>query len=801
MALKEYNKKRDFGKTREPQGKKDNSKGELPIFVVQKHSASRLHYDVRIEHKGVLISFAVPKQPSKSLSVKRLAIHVEDHPLEYANFEGDIPKGEYGAGHVVIWDSGHYTYPGLTDRGEIEKKVQHGIDKGHILIELQGTKLQGRFSFVKFKTEEKSDTWLFMKNKDVDEVGAESGPDKDTLSSISKQIAKLKLPKFVKKTVSPMLASKTDEPFSGDDWLYEIKYDGYRMIATTGKSARLLSRNGKDYTKKFPRIAEELSKLPFNAIIDGEVVVQDAEGKSSFSGLRRYLSAGKGEPLYYVFDLISYEGKDLTEQPLEDRKALLGQLITRGLVRYADHVATQGEQLFEKAKEMELEGIIAKRADSTYDPGTRTKDWLKIKADKEQTLAIVGYTLKKNHRSQIGSLAVAQTDGEDLHYLGRVGSGFTSDSGKELFTKLSALKRKTSPVQNPPDEDVIWVTPKLFCTVTYTEITDAGQIRHGVFRGISGKPVKTKSKRQQLVIQSDSEDVVITNPEKLIYPKPGYTKSDVANYYQSISKYILPHLKDRPISMHRFPNGVEQEGFFHKDLEHHPDWVKTYTVHSGSAGRDMRYLLINDEASLLYAANLGALELHPWHSAKGSINKPDWVILDLDPHGVSWQDVVTTAKLSKEVLDTLGIKSVVKTSGFVGMHIGIPLQAKYTYEQALTFMELLQRIVFDRLPDLTAIVRNPEKRKNKLYLDILQNARGQTIVAPYSLRPGADAPVSTPLSWDEVTPKVTPADFTLKTAPERFKERGDLWKDILGKGTDLEKVLRKAEKEFNVTQE
>jgi len=800
MALKEYQAKRDFQKTPEPKGGSKTGPDKLPIFVVQKHHASHLHYDVRLEHDGVLISFAVPKKPSTSLQVKRLAIHVEDHPLEYASFEGEIPKGEYGGGQVVIWDKGHYTYPGLADRKSIATRVQHGIDKGHILVELHGERLQGRFSFVKFKTDEKSDTWLFFKNKDEQDDGAEMQTTQPASSVLTKLKRKVKnLPRFTAKTPKPMLASRSDEPFSSEEWLYEIKYDGYRMLATTGEGAKLISRNGKDYSDKFPNITHDLQQLNYNAVMDGEVVIQDSDGRSDFSALQRFLRDGKGEPLFYVFDLLSYERADLTALPLLERKAMLAKLLGEGRVRYADHVERDGEQLFEKVREHQLEGVIAKRKDSDYQQGKRTTDWLKLKADQAMTVTIVGYTLKKGTRTQIGSLAVAKSDGKELHYLGKVGTGFSSETAKDLHTKLKALSRKTPPVADPPQEDIHWVTPKLYASVTYSELTDEGSIRHGVYHGLADKPIQSKSKRQQLVMHTDTEDVPISNPEKLLFPGPAYTKADVVKYYESVAPLLLPHLKDRPITMHRFPNGIEQEGFFHKDLEHHPDWVKTYTVHSGSADRDMRYLLINDTASLLYAAQLGTIELHPWHSHKGSINKPDWVILDLDPHGVSWKDVVTTAKVSKQILDTLDVPCVVKTSGFVGMHIGIPLAARYSYTQALDFMKILQRIIFDELPDLTAIVRNPDKRPNRLYLDILQNARGQTIVAPYSLRPGADAPVSTPLQWDEVKPSITPDKFTLKTTSDRFADTGDLWEPILGDGIDLEQVLNNVDKNFTVS--
>ncbi|KXK25887.1 MAG: putative ATP-dependent DNA ligase YkoU [candidate division WS6 bacterium OLB20] len=623
--------------------------------------------------------------------------------------------------------------------------------------------------------------------------------DPAAVEEVKRELAKLKLPDFRSKSMSPMLASVTDEPFSSKDWLFEIKYDGYRMLAVTGDEAKLLSRNGKDYSAKFPGIMKELRQMSFNAVLDGEAVVQDEQGRTDFGALKRYLSGGEGEALLYVFDILSFEGDDLTGIPLEDRKAAIERLLGDGYVRYAGHINGQGEQLFEQAENHNLEGIIAKRADSKYTPGERSRDWLKVRAEQELTAVIVGFTLQKGREDAIGSLALAQTDGSQLHYLGRVGTGFSAAEAHELYSKLQSIARKTPPVSDPPREEVIWVTPKLWCSITYTELTSDGRIRHGVYHGLRDKPSEGKAKAQ-LVLRTDGEDVTVTHPEKLIYPGPGYSKSDVAAYFKRIAPFILPHLKDRPISMHRFPGGVEQPGFFHKDLEHHPDYIQTYTVHSSSAGRDMRYLLIQDEASLLYAANLGAIELHPWHSRKGSINKPDWVILDLDPHGVTWEDVITAATVSREVLDMLGIKSCVKTSGFTGMHIGIPLGAQYTYEQALGFMKLLQRIVFDRLPDLTAIVRNPDKRKNRIYLDILQNARGQTIVAPYSLRPGADAPVSTPLEWDEVRPAVKPSDFTLATAPDRFEQKGDLWKPMLGKGINLADVLKRLEREFDVSE-
>lgn len=794
MSLKRYKQKRDFKKTPEPSGRKEQSAKSLPVFVVQKHSATRLHFDFRIEHQGVLKSWAIPKQPSNDVDVKRLAIHVEDHPLAYGKFSGTIPEGEYGAGKVEIWDHGTYTYPGLSERRQIDEMIKRGFKKQHLVLELHGKRLKGKYSLIKFTTEKK-DSWLFFKMKDDFAFEEDVIIDNTRLGKIVEEAAREG--KSVKSfpQMKPMLATLVNKPFSKKGWVFEIKLDGYRALASLiGKEINLMSRNGIKLNDDYTEIIDSLRKLQFKCILDGEICVVDEQGISKLGLLQQYKKTGKGQLVYFVFDLLYLEGYDLRECSLDFRKKLLKALIPDlHNVVYLDHIEKNGEKFFEIAKKENLEGIIAKKMNSKYESAKRSANWQKIKVSQELELYVAGYT--DSHAGPFGALVLAQKSGDKFQYMGRVGSGFTKLEQKKIFELITKNKMQVPPagIDTKTDPDAIWVKPQLKCRVRITEITNEGRLRHPVYIGLcERRKFIQKEKAVSKIIEG--HEVKITHPDKIYWPKHNYTKADMLDYYLAVSGMMVPYLKDRPITMRRFPEGVEQAGFFYKDFDdEHPSWIKTYKVPSESAGKVVDYFLCNNAAALLFMANLGTVEIHPWHSRVGSIDNPDYFVFDLDPHEVPYFALIKCALTLRHLLDELKIPSFIKTSGFLGLHIYVPLAAKYSYDQALRFGDIISAIINDRLPDITSRERSPEKRPHKIYLDILQNRKGQTIVAPYSIRPGKDATVSTPLHWEEVENKLNPAAFTIKTVLKRFEKEGDLWKGVLGKGIDLKTILKSLE--------
>ncbi|MFN8300231.1 MAG: DNA ligase D [Chitinophagales bacterium] len=844
MALTQYNKKRNFGKTSEPEGKLAHKKGKL-IFVVQNHHASHLHYDFRLEANGVLKSWAVPKGPSMNPNDKRLAMMVEDHPYNYKDFEGNIPEGNYGAGNVIVWDNGTYVPEEETDNPD--KTVEVGIRKGRLTVILKGKKLKGAFSLVKMHGRQEN-AWMLIKKKDdfaTDEditANEKSVISKKTLQQLAdkyhnekdgtpksekkKKVASKPKAKTKKQTVKkkpgrikPMLAELTEAPFDNPDWIFEPKYDGYRVLADCNgdNEVDLYSRNLLSFNEDFASIVNELKKINHDCLLDGEVVAEDEKGVSRFQLLQNFRNKLQGDLQYYVFDLLRLDGNDLTNLPLIERKELLRMLLKGAKLKhmhFSEHIAEHGIKFFEQAGKKGWEGIIAKDAQSTYSAGARNGDWQKIKITKEQETVICGITEPKGGRKFFGSLLLGVYQDAELQYVGNCGTGFNHAGLKDLYEKLKPLFVNKSPFSEriTGTADVQWIKPKLVCQVKFTEWTGDGSMRHPVFLGLRKDKKATEVKREipvdmkKKTAQSGNEAPVekdydkkvgkvtlkLTNQNKLYWPEDKITKGDLLIYYEEVADVMLPYLKDRPESLHRFPNGIKDSGFFQKDqdVDKLPDWVHTEQVYSESTKENIDYLICNDKAHLLFMANLGCIEINPWNSKIQTSENPDWMVIDLDPEDIDFKEVVKAAIETRKFLDKLEIESYCKTSGATGLHIFVPLAAKYEYEIVKNFAQLIAQNVNDKLPDTTSILRMPNKRKKKVYLDFLQNRRGQTLAAPYSVRPRPGATVSTPLDWSEVTAKLDPSKFTIKTTLQRLNKKGDLWKPVIGKGANLEKAIK-----------
>lgn len=766
MALKTYRAKRRFTKTTEPEGVR--SSASQWRFVVQKHAARHLHFDFRLEFGGVLKSWAVPKGPPLAVGDRRLAVHVEDHPLGYRTFQGRIPKGEYGAGTVKIWDQGTY---------EPLKGMQRGLKDGKIEVRLHGKKLKGDYVLVRMDGKIKNG-WLMMRMKA--KVKTRSNLKMD--SSIR---VKARMPEDVR----PMLAELVEESFDREGWIFEPKWDGYRAIAEIRNgSVRFYSRNGQGFEKKFSEIVDDLRRLPFKAILDGEVVALNSRGRPEFQLLQEYEKYRKGQLMYQVFDLLYFEGHDLRSIPLLDRKSLLEKLVADlERVKYTPHDERKGRAYLRRMSQLGFEGIMAKRADSTYHSGARSSDWQKIKVLARQEAVIVGYTEPRGARKYLGALILGIYDNDELRYVGHTGGGSDDRLLRELENVLKKLERKTSPFAQPPKTNapVHWVKPILVAEVKFQEWTREGIMRQPILLGLRADKIAPQ------VVRELPKAEGITHADKVFWPGEKITKGDLANYYLSISPYILPHLKDRPLSMKRFPDGIQGLSFFQKDQPKPPSWAKTIVVPSDSEEKSIRYLLCNDRRTLGYLAQLGAIELHPWLSRKKSLDKPDFMVIDLDPEAIGFDKVVKTARMVKDVLDELGAASFCKTSGSRGLHVCVPLGAKYSYQQSLLFAQLVASIAHERLPSITSLERSPAKRQRKVYLDCFQNRRGATLIVPYGVRPLRGAPVSTPLHWKEVKLGLDPKTFTIKTTSRRLARVGDLWKPVLGPGVNLSRILSK----------
>lgn len=808
MGLRNYIAKRRFDKTPEPKGKVEKKQKSELTFVVQEHHASQLHYDFRLELDGVLKSWAIPKGPSMNPHDRHLAVRVEDHPYEYRTFEGTIPKGNYGAGNVIIWDKG--TYEPYHNSPNDEVTLRKELENGHLTFIMHGKKLNGEFALIQMKN--KNDEWLLIKKNDSF-ASKEDITDKDRSVVSGKVVDEgtvdvstypaIKQPWNVK----PMLCTLTTEPFTKDGWIFEVKWDGYRAIGSKYNSkTTLYSRANNDFASHYPAITKALDTLEHNVILDGEIVVTDKEGVPHFEWLQNWRREPQGELNYFVFDILWYDGHDIRDMPLVDRKKLLKTILpAKSPLHYSDHVEKEGEALFSSIKQRGLEGVVAKQAHSLYRENNRGEAWLKIKTHLRQEVVIGGFTEPRGSRKYIGSLLVGVYENGRLIYTGHSGGGIPDAQRKLLLEQLKRFKQKTSPFNEEPKSNapVTWVTPNLVCEMSFSEWTSEGYMRHPVYEGLrpDKKPTNVHREKPQSLttIKANTEPhsksrVPFTHLDKVFFPKHGYTKGDMVTYYESVASYILPYLKDRPHSLLRQPNGIEEDGFFQKNMEHLPDWIPSVDIFSESNNTDLHWIKGGKLATLLYMVQLGCVEINPWSSRIQHLDNPDWLVVDLDPEGRSFDDVVIVAQEVKKVCDEWHIVSLPKTSGKTGIHIYIPLGAKYSFDQSKNVAHLIALEVNKRLPKLTSVERMPDKRQQRIYIDFLQNRSGQTLAAPYSLRPTPDANVSTPLHWDEVKKGLKPTDFTIKNIAKRLDRVGDLWQPVLGKGIDLQELLRFIEK-------
>lgn len=881
MQLKEYDKKRNFVNTPEPKSAKRVS-GKQLRFVIQRHVASRLHYDFRLELDGVLKSWAIPKGPSLNPEDKRLAVMVEDHPYEYRTFKGIIPAGNYGAGIVEIFDEGTYIpyekKQGITD----ENILKAGLKKGDLKIVLKGKNICGAFALVRMKSEE-GKNWLLIKKDDefavrkkynIEKIkpikmlseklknnfeGAKQkkSPTKSRLKPSAKAIVskrtkkndpgtsgltKKKFEEAIKKIASPMLAQLVDKVIDDPNWIFENKYDGYRTLAAIYYGdTQLISRNKLSLNTKFQQIADQFKQVYDCVILDGEIVAENSKGKAEFQLLQRFSQSPKGKLVYYCFDILYLNGISLLNLKLFERKKLLSLFFKKysfEMVQLAPFMKEKGSSLFNRAKKEELEGIIAKNLQSIYTQGARSTDWKKIKTYKRQEFIICGFTDPTGSRNKFGSLILGLYENNTLKFVGHCGTGFTEDVLVDTYSKMRPLIQKRSPFAEtiPANGKPTWLKPRLVCEVKFAMFTQGGILRNAVFMGLRTdkdpkninmeKPAKnvkqdgvTKNipkkrskvtKTPKSITKENVEEqngntlgikmkggvVKVTNVNKIYWPKEKYSKGDLLEYYKEAAKYMLPYLKDRAHSLNRFPNGISKTNFYQKDVDpdNLPSYVKTAVIHSDSGNKNIDYILCQNEASLLYMVNLGCIEINPWNSRYTSLEKPDWIVIDLDPGDISFKEVVKTALVTKQVFDSLGVDCYCKTSGATGLHIYVPAHAKYNYDQIRPFAELVAHFIHTELPDSTSILRNPQKRKKQIYIDFLQNRRGQTLAAPYCVRPRQGATVSTPLLWKEVNTDLNPKFFTMLNMMDRVSKMGDLWKPVIGKGLNLEKAINALEK-------
>ena len=611
-----------------------------------------------------------------------------------------------------------------------------------------------------------------------------------------------------------MLARETELPFDDKDWLFEIKWDGYRAISEINQGkVELYSRNGNSFNTSYPVVLHALEKMKTDLVLDGEIVVLNGDGKSDFQKLQHYEDNTQYPICYYVFDVLSVNGSNTTNLPLIERKKLLQKIIPKGqVIKYSDHIGEHGKAFFEAAGKKDMEGIMAKKADSLYYPGTRTNEWLKIKLHKSAEVIIAGFTKPTGARKYFGALVLGIRSKDKLQYAGHTGSGFSQTGLEEMYKKLKPLVKKQSPFDEviKTNAPVTWVKPLLIAEVKFTEWTNDNKMRHPIFLRLrndkkinevtmanvkSSKPAaEPGEKNNEAIISFGRIKVKTTNLNKIFWPDEGITKGMVIDYYQQMADYILPYLKDRPQSLKRNPNGILDKGFFHKDAgDAAPSWVKSIELYSDSAKKEIDYIICNDKPTLAYLNNLGCIELNPWNSTTKALDKPDYMIIDIDPSEKNtFEQVIETAITFKALLDKAGAESFCKTSGATGLHIFVPMGKKYLYEQVKDFAQLLCNTVNEQLPAFTSVERNLAKRGNKkIYLDYLQNRRGQTIAAVYSLRPHAGATVSMPLNWSELKTGLKPSAFTIYTAPDRVKKMKDNFTGVLGKGIDMDKCLKR----------
>jgi bifunctional non-homologous end joining protein LigD len=761
--LSEYERKRDPKKTPEPFGSK-KGKTKEPIFVVQRHAARSLHYDFRLERGDALASWAVPKGVPLEPGQQHLAVHVEDHPLEYATFAGEIPKGEYGAGTVEIWDSGTYEL--------LEEKKNGGLT-----VRLHGNRLNGTWALVPAHLSGDEKNWLILRKRD--------------------DAAETATPREIGRRYAPMLATLAEEVPRGVGWTFEVKWDGYRAIARlAGGDVTLTSRKGNDLTTRFSGVARELPKAVKtpDCVLDGEVCALDESGRSSFSAMQQ----GKpGTPIvYYAFDVLEIDGEPVADLPLvERRKRLEGLLDRRNRTVRLSETFDDGKALLEAAKQQHLEGIMAKRLDSRYLPGKRTRDWLKIKTHSEQEFVIAGYTKGTGRRaSSFGSLVLGYQAGGELVYAGNVGTGFNSREIEKLLDRLRPLRRDTPPFREVPKmpkvrrSDVIWVEPKLVAEVEFAEWTHDGRLRAPSYQALREDKSAEEVRRERPItdrIIKGTRELKLSNLDKVFFPVEGITKGDLLEYYRAVAPVLVAHLKDRPFTMVRWPDGIEAGRFFQKDAPSHmPEWIPTFrtlvsTRESPRQRKWVNFPVVNDELALLWMVNMGCIDMNTWYSRTDKPDRPDWVLFDLDPSpDVGFKETVQVALLVKQALDAFGLVGFPKTSSAEGMHILVPVERRYTYADTRQFAEIVAGAIARTNRGLATTEWTKSKRRGVL-IDANQNGEGKTIASAYSVRPRPGAPVSTPLRWDEVNEKLDPLSFTMSAVLERVRKHGDLFAGVL----------------------
>jgi bifunctional non-homologous end joining protein LigD len=861
--LEEYQKKRQFDRTPEPVGAETATKTEN-TFVVQKHAARRLHYDFRLAIEGTLKSWAVPKGPSLNPDDKRLAVRTEDHPLDYANFEGNIPEGSYGAGTVMVWDRGSFQVEGKDDAAK-------QVERGEIKFGLNGEKLRGSFVIVKLKNSEKGNEWLMIKHKDaavdpnwdidehdgsvltgrvLEEIKAQEAPKREPSPLHAAELEGAKKAAMPAR-MAPMLATLSERAFSDPNWVFEIKWDGVRALAwiEDGELA-LRARSGSDITSQYP----DLGGLPEacggrRAIIDGEIAVLDDRGHSDFERLQERMHVRNPSQtlisqypvVYFAFDLLYCDEYDLRAAPLLERKQLLHRLLhSSERIRYSDHQLEKGKELFELAKKNGLEGIVAKRIDSRY-VSERSANWLKLKTSKTLDAVVGGWTAPRGAGAPLGSLLLGLYEGKKLRFIGHAGSGFNAETHKEVAARLKELETGKCPFDEVPEtnEKATWVKPELVARARFSGWTQENRLRHPVFLRlhddakpedcrwegkvaatdmspapasapsvvhappIVGKVLDTKAQIEAELFKGRAENAVLeiegkrfrlSHLNKVYFPESGYTKRDLIAYYYRIADYVLPFLKDRPLVLRRYPDGIKGQAFFQKNMNESlglPDWFQTVPIDSESKGQQMPYAVANDRASLLYLTGLGCIDHNPWSSRYPDLAHPDYFFFDLDPsEGTEFSVVVAIAKALHEKLEELKLNVFLKTSGATGMHLYLPVEPVYTYEQLRTFAEIVARMVSAENAKLVTNERTVSKRPaGRVLIDVAQNAEGRPLAAPYVVRAFPRAPASTPLHPRELRPSLKPEKLNIQTLPERLKKEGDLWADFWKRRQTLDNAI------------
>jgi bifunctional non-homologous end joining protein LigD len=844
-TLQTYRAKRDFEKTPEPSPDVPLKKrGAEPIFVVHKHDATRMHYDLRLEIDGALASWAIPKGPSYDPKVKRLAMETEDHPMSYARFEGRIPDEEYGGGDSLLWDEGTFeTVP--------PGKAHEQREKGHLVVELHGEKLKGRWHLIRTRGDGRKNQWLCFKsldetaNPNYDVVAERPESVKsgrvETRGPVRKSALERARPPaetLLQRVWPPMLAKlSTPEEASDDTHVFEVKYDGFRAIAAlSGSGLVFKSRNGNDLSGRFPGIADALRRLRVpEAVIDGEVVAMDAKGRSSFQLLQ---NQSGGELRFYAFDLLWLDGHDLRSKPLEARRELLESLLSgvKPPVQLAERIDLPLDRALKEAQRRGWEGLIGKRKGSTY-VGSRSGQWLKLKVIAGQEVVILGFLPIKNERSakEIGALLVGVHGPDGWHDVGKVGTGFDTKMRYQLREMLERIRiDKPVALDAKKRAGAVWVQPKYVAQIHFTEWTNDGRLRHPVFQGLrtdkkpeevvrelpsmmargkarkeepmqAKQPAATPRKRaaakrstsgaagarraptalaarsarlpEEVEAPSDIGRARLTSGDRVLYPADGYTKEDVFEYYREVAPLMLPVLADRPISVQQWPAGIQAPGFFKHELTGKPDWVPTLRVKH--LNRTIDHVNVKSPEALLWLANQSALTLHMWSSHAPTLEEPDWVLFDLDPGKGTWADLITVATAMRKKLESLGLESFPKTSGKRGIHVLVPLKRGYTHEQATRFAHDVANQVAAQLSDIATTERAINKRYGRLYIDAGQNGRGKTVVSPYTLRAVEGSSFSAPLKWSEVTRRLDPSRFNIKTLRKRLDAVGDLFVPVL----------------------